>query len=136
MREADMRYILLRPSNPSPSPDDKSGPATPISGFIAFMLTLEEEQPVIYIYEIHTVPAARGIGLGKHMMSLIETIGRNAGMWKSMLTVFTRNTHAEELYRRLGYVVDEIGPQVRKLRGGKIKRPEYFIMSKELQEGL
>ncbi|KAF2427545.1 hypothetical protein EJ08DRAFT_615848 [Tothia fuscella] len=128
MREEDLRYIIVRPSGSS------NTTATPISAFLSFMLTFEVEQPVIYIYEIHTTPQGRGIGLGKHLMQLVEGVGTKVGVDKSMLTVFTRNNFAEELYKRLGYAIDEKSPQVRKLRGGMVKKPEYFVMSKDLHE--
>jgi ribosomal protein S18 acetylase RimI-like enzyme len=74
----------------------------------------------------------RGTGIGKALMQIVEHVGRKVGVRMSMLTVFTANTHAETFYRRLGYVEDASSPQARKLRGGKVKRPEYLILSKTL----
>jgi ribosomal protein S18 acetylase RimI-like enzyme len=138
MKEVDMRYLLVRrsPSSSQPRPESEDNPAnvdSEIVAFLSFMLTTEASELVIYIYEVHSDSCVRGIGLGKFLMGYVEEIGRNAGMLKSMLTVFTRNTHAESFYRRLGYIEDEISPRERKLRRGKVKRPEYLILSKILQ---
>jgi ribosomal protein S18 acetylase RimI-like enzyme len=136
MKEVDMRYLLIRHTGPSAhqNPTDSTSLEDEVMAFLSFMLTMEEDEAVIYIYEVHSDTSARGIGLGKFLIQFVEDIGRNAGMVKSMLTVFTRNAHAEEFYRRLGYAEDAICLPARKLRGGKVKRPEYLIMSKELQD--
>jgi ribosomal protein S18 acetylase RimI-like enzyme len=136
MKEVDMRYLLVRRSKSSThtSPDDDTSLEEEIVAFLSFMLTMEEDEAVIYIYEVHSDTCVRGIGLGKFLMQYVEHIGRKASVVKSMLTVFTRNTHAEEFYRRLGYTEDAICPPARKLRGGKVKKPEYLILSKDLQE--
>lgn len=125
MREKDMRYILLR--QPSNTPDSN------LAAFTSFMLIPEDDEPVIYIYEIHLSPALRGTGIGKTLVNLVESIGRKVGVQMSVLTVFTANAHAEAFYRHLGYTEDDSSPRERKLRGGKVKRPEYLILSKSLQ---
>ncbi|KIW07336.1 uncharacterized protein PV09_02185 [Verruconis gallopava] len=126
MRERDMRYILVHRSG-------KEGHNS-VLAFTSFMLTPEDDQPVIYIYEIHLSPELRGTGIGKALMEMVASIGRKVGVSMSMLTVFTTNQHAEAFYRRLGYTEDDSSPRDRKLRGGKIKRPEYLILSKNLRE--
>lgn len=134
MKEADMRYLLVRSRIPqsAPTTDSLQAPSQDIAAFASFMLTTEDHQAVIYLYEIHLRAAARNTGLGTHLMALVEHIGTSTGMSKAMLTVFTRNANAERFYRRLGYVEDAFSPRVRKLRGGKVLRPQYFILSKEL----
>lgn len=99
------------------------------------MLTVEDDYPVIYIYEIHLSSSVRRCGLGKYLMRLVEDIGFRAGVAKAMLTVFTSNTRAEAFYKNLGYAVDEFSPRPRKLRGGGTKGPDYIIMSKALDQG-
>jgi ribosomal protein S18 acetylase RimI-like enzyme len=134
MKDVDMRYLLVRRSNslPGSEVDEDRNPDNDIVAFVSFMLTMEENEAVIYIYEVHSDTSVRGIGLGKFLMQYVEDIGRNAEVVRSMLTVFTRNTHAEAFYRRLGYIEDASCPPARRLRGGKVKKPEYFILSKEL----
>lgn len=116
-----MRYLLLRSQN-----------SHEILAFTSFMLTPEEGIPVIYVYEIHLSAALRGSGIGKKLMGMVEGVGKSVGVEKCMLTVFTSNTAAEGFYRRLGYAVDRCSPTERVLRGGRVKRPEYLILSKRL----
>ena len=52
-----------------------------------------------------------------------------------MLTCFTINTRGRKFYERLGFEVDEKNsPRERKLRGGKIVKPDYVILSR-VEEG-
>ena len=138
MKEEDMKYLLVTEAKQhSPEPaekqvETKKDSPTEILAFLSFMLSFEEGEPVVYIYEVHLDKSVRGIGLGKYMMQFAEAIGKKVGVTKSMLTVFTRNTNAESFYRMLGYREDVQSPLERRLRGGKVKRPEYFIFSKDL----
>ena len=121
MREKDMWYLLVRAGEDS------------VAAFTSFMITIEDDYPVVYVYEIHLSPTLRGQQLGAHLMDIVEGVGREAGMMKAMLTVFTSNEGAERFYRKRGYETDEFSPQERKLRGGKVKRPDYVILSKSLR---
>ena len=143
-----MRYILLvSPFNPPRSRD--RGTAKPAAssrivesdgdavtgqlyGFVSFMFTYEEDLPVIYLYEIHLQPQYRGLGYGQYLIQVLERAGREAGMEKLMLTVFEANIAAKDFYARLGFEVDEISPQGRVLRSGKLVSEDYAILSKDL----
>jgi ribosomal protein S18 acetylase RimI-like enzyme len=103
-----------------------------ILGFLSFMVTYEDGKEVVYCYEIHLSPMARGRGLGGVLMSRMEGIGRLIGLEKAMLTVFKSNVAAREFYRKGGYVVDENSPQPRTLRNGTVKEWDYEILSKRL----
>ncbi|KAL8721394.1 MAG: hypothetical protein Q9225_001909 [Loekoesia sp. 1 TL-2023] len=127
MNLPDLRYLLLV----DPSVQNIH---TRVQGFLSFMLTYEDGHEVIYCYELHLTPCLQGQGLGKHLMSLMETVGSNAGVEKSMLTVFVENEGAIKFYQKLGYVKDEYSPQPRKLRNGTVKLPTYVILSKLLQQ--
>ncbi|KAL8885082.1 MAG: hypothetical protein Q9215_007004 [Flavoplaca cf. flavocitrina] len=122
MKLPDLRYLLLKDS------------ITQIQGFLSFMLTYEDGHEVVYCYELHLAPAVQRQGLGKYLMSLMETVGTNAGVEKSMLTVFVENDTALKFYERLGYMKDDYSPEPRKLRSGTVKMPTYVILSKSLQE--
>jgi len=126
MQLLDMRYLLVRKA------DEPKATNQDIIGFASFMLTEEDDYPVIYVYEIHLEAELRGKGLGTKLMHVIEHIGSATAMSKSMLTVFARNEHARAFYTNLGYSVDTFSPQPRKLRSGAMKIPEYFIYSKWL----
>lgn len=45
-------------------------------GFVHYRFLIEEELPVLYIYELQLEPCAQGKGLGKFLMQLIELIAR------------------------------------------------------------
>ncbi|KAF1345588.1 acyl-CoA N-acyltransferase, partial [Delphinella strobiligena] len=158
LREPDMRYLLVRRQEPDRAIDSShgltardaekttgdtgttAGPTNPflakdttILGFMSFMITIEEGQDVVYVYEIHLEEELRGLGLGKHLFNIVENIGTTSGMEKTMLTVFRRNEQARAMYGKLGYDVDECSPRPRRLRGGVVKGVDYIIMSKALQ---
>ncbi|KUI55816.1 N-alpha-acetyltransferase 40 [Cytospora mali] len=119
MRDPDLRYILVRDAS------------SQIQGFTSLMPTLEEGQPVVYCYEIHLKPALRGTGLSRLLISMLESVAAEIEvMEKVMLTVFTCNERAMQFYRRCGFERDEISPRPRRLRGGKVKLPDYEILSK------
>ncbi|KAL8726734.1 MAG: hypothetical protein Q9166_006529 [cf. Caloplaca sp. 2 TL-2023] len=122
MKLPDLRYLLLYDST------------TCIRGFLSFMLTYEDGHEVVYCYELHLDPAVQRRGIGKHLMSLMETVGKRAGIEKSMLTVFVTNDTAMRFYEKLGYSEDKFSPEPRKMRNGTVKMPTYAILSKSLQE--
>lgn len=124
----------------SPTPKESVQPVSAsstasrdVSGFLSFMVTYEDGKEVVYCYEIHLSPAARGRGVGRSLMDRMEGIGRAVGLEKAMLTVFKSNEIALRFYERLGYEIDEYSPQPRKLRNGTIKEVEYLILSKRLR---
>lgn len=124
----------------SPTPKESVQPVSAsstasrdVSGFLSFMVTYEDGKEVVYCYEIHLSPAARGRGVGRSLMDRMEGIGRAVGLEKAMLTVFKSNEIALRFYERLGYEIDEYSPQPRKLRNGTIKEVEYLILSKRLK---
>jgi len=43
-------------------------------GFVHYRFVLEDELPVVYVYELQMETSAQGKGLGKFMMQLIEQI--------------------------------------------------------------
>ena len=56
-------------------------------GFAHFRFTLHGELadvmeglPCLFVYDVHVVPEARRKGLGKHLMTMLELIGRRAGV--------------------------------------------------------
>ncbi|KAK8075714.1 acyl-CoA N-acyltransferase [Apiospora hydei] len=119
MKSPELRYVLVR--------DGKGG----IRGFTSLMPTYEEGQPVVYCYEIHLKPELQGTGLGRQLLGYHEQVARHTPtVGKVMLTCFLSNDRALAFYRRLGFEKDEISPEPRKLRFGKVFVPDYVIMSK------
>ena len=43
-------------------------------GFVHYRFVVEEELPVVYVYELQMEPSAQGKGLGKFMIQLVEQI--------------------------------------------------------------
>jgi len=97
------------------------------------MVTYEDGYEVIYCYEIHLSPHLQGCGIGKHLMGIMEEVGKKVLLEKAMLTVFLENGGALKFYERVGYEEDDYSPQPRKLRNGVIKKPDYVILSKSLK---
>ncbi len=125
----DLKYFLLLKSIP---PGQVEGNA--MLGFVSFMVTYEDGDEVVYIYEIHFLQELQGKGHGRRLMSFVEAIGREVGVEKAMLTVFKSNNRAVKWYEKLGYAEDEFSPEPRKLRNGTVKEPTYVILSKTLQD--
>ncbi|XVE77832.1 hypothetical protein DITRI_Ditri13aG0094500 [Diplodiscus trichospermus] len=84
---------------------------TPLLGFLHFRFTLEEEIPVLYLYELQLDSSVQGKGLGKFLMQLIEFIARENRMGAVVLTVQKSNSSAMKFYiSKLRYVVSSISP--------------------------
>ncbi|CAN1200895.1 N-alpha-acetyltransferase 40 [Linum perenne] len=75
--------------------DDK---AVPLVGFVHYRFTLEEEIPVVYVYEIQLESRVQGKGLGKFLMQLVELIARKNCMSAIVLTVQKANVAAMDFY--------------------------------------
>ncbi|KAI5206501.1 hypothetical protein E4T39_02549 [Aureobasidium subglaciale] len=137
MEDEDMRYLVVRLAGHAvPEPERRWSKDLSLDhsviGFLSFMITQEEEENVVYIYEVHISEHFRGCGLGRHLFDIVEYIGRTTGMDKTMLTVFKSNTRARNWYALRGYEEDEISPKPRKLRGGRSIESDYEILSKHL----
>lgn len=52
------------------------GDGDPVVGFVQYRFVIEEEVPVVYVYELQLEPCVQGKGLGKFLMQLIELIAR------------------------------------------------------------
>ncbi|KAI9770350.1 MAG: hypothetical protein M1839_003227 [Geoglossum umbratile] len=149
MRVEDMRYLVVKaPGSVEKVGDGGEGEGRAegagdvsvrgegepvVVGFLSFMLTVEDGYPVVYCYEIHLQPFMRGCGLGKHLMGLVEGVGRRVGVDKAMLTVFLKNKPGMKFYEQIGYTEDEFSPAPKRLRNGRMKRPGYVILSKVLK---
>lgn len=149
MKLPDMKYLILRgdaghvsDASRCEDPAESDKPSSPaglgnnpnVLGFLSFMVTYEDGKEVVYCYEIHLSPRARGRGLGVLLMTRMEEIGRLVGLEKAMLTVFKANATARRFYEKDGYEVDEYSPQPRRLRNGTIKEFDYLILSKRLKD--
>jgi ribosomal protein S18 acetylase RimI-like enzyme len=139
MLEENMRYLVVGDRS-----DDASADDTPPSededvddfGYLSFMLDEDDEVEdpdrlvlMLYVYEVHLGRNLRGIGLGRHLMKLVEHVARSTGMHKVELSVSSGNEVAEKFYRHLGFETDETSPAPRVLRAGKSVKPEWCVLS-------
>ncbi|KAJ3077577.1 ndufv1NADH dehydrogenase flavoprotein subunit 1 [Quaeritorhiza haematococci] len=117
MREPDARFLVAHLRRTASSGGLGGGedgvrteePGEPV-GFLYFQFTMEDAGPddddvqvaVVYCYELQMENRAQRKGLGRHLMHLMESLGRKWGMQKGMLTVFKENTAAMSFYKSLG----------------------------------
>lgn len=75
----EARYIFVREGDP---PNASAGEDNaPIVGFVHYRFTLEEEVPVLYVYELQLESQLQRKGLGKFLMQLIELIARKVKIY-------------------------------------------------------
>ncbi|XP_033132677.1 N-alpha-acetyltransferase 40 isoform X3 [Brassica rapa] len=113
MTSPDARYIFvreLRYGSKAYETASKEG-CDQIAGFVHYRFTLEEEIPVLYVYEIQLESRIQGKGLGEFLMQLIELIASKNQMSAIVLTVQTSNALAMTFYMsKLGYRISSISP--------------------------
>ena len=74
------------------------GLANCLEGFSTFRCA-----PLINIHDLMVLPAYRGRGLAQKMMQYIEAIALARDCCKITLEVLQGNSHAQQVYRRMGY---------------------------------
>lgn len=128
--------------------EQNSDETSEMCGFLAFKLALELYGKTLYLYEIQISPRFQEIGLGRKLMLsfhelaklLDASVGNLEISYSSLpstkytsLTVFSDNTRALNWYQRLGYDFTDDSPRDRELRGGKVKRPSYYLLARPIQ---
>ncbi|CAN0913589.1 Ubiquitin-conjugating enzyme E2 36 [Linum grandiflorum] len=87
--------------------------AVPLVGFVHYRFTLEEDIPLLYVYEIQLETRVQGKGLGKFLMQLVELIARKCCMSAVMLTVQKANVAAMNFYtNKMRYSISSISPSL------------------------
>jgi ribosomal protein S18 acetylase RimI-like enzyme len=113
-----------------PSNRDPSDPATPLSSFAQRGIQSLPPPRAVYVYELFVSEHARGRGIGRALMRLLEEICMRAQIFRIVLTVFHENHAAIRLYKEhLGYVVDRSSPSLWGVRDAN-----YEILSKCLRD--
>ena len=73
---------------------------------------MDEDDDVLYCYEIQLEESVRRLGLGKFMVKILELMMIKADLLKIMLTVFKFNEAATKLFKvALKFEVDETNPK-------------------------
>jgi GNAT superfamily N-acetyltransferase len=80
----DDMTTLLTEEDTSTSRQEDSGP---LVGFVHYRFVLEEDVPVLYVYELQLESRVQGKGLGKFLMELIELIAQKVLNYFSQLTL-------------------------------------------------
>ncbi|KAF9069107.1 acyl-CoA N-acyltransferase [Rhodocollybia butyracea] len=94
------RFILLTPA-------DKP---TVIAGYTVFRFEYEEEEDLLYCYELQISNGYRRKGLGKSLVNLLESVGSRMSMEKIMLTALDVNLPALDFYTAAGFKLDPCSP--------------------------
>ncbi|XP_020240420.1 N-alpha-acetyltransferase 40 isoform X1 [Cajanus cajan] len=105
---ADEMTMMLTAAETSTCCLEDSGP---LVGFVQYRFILEEEIPVLYVYELQLEPCVQGKGLGKFLMQLVELMAQKNCMGAVMLTVQKANTLAMDFYTsKLRYIISAMSP--------------------------
>ncbi|PKA48552.1 hypothetical protein AXF42_Ash017451 [Apostasia shenzhenica] len=85
----EARYIIVRESSNAifddnaPKEDARTicwtGDGDRVVGFVHYRFVVEEDIPVVYVYELQLETFAQGRGLGKFLMQLVEFIAHKVG---------------------------------------------------------
>ena len=111
---------------PSPNCDDLSHPVA----FCHFRFDYEEDESVLYLYEIQVDDDNRSKGLGTFMIHMMELLAIRTRMEKVMLTVQAKNKRAQSFYEKCGFEIDPSSPT-----GKEAARLGYKIFSKSTARG-
>uniref|UniRef100_A0A5B7A4V7 N-alpha-acetyltransferase 40 n=1 Tax=Davidia involucrata TaxID=16924 RepID=A0A5B7A4V7_DAVIN len=107
VNDDQMSTMVERERTFTNSVDDRGS----IVGFVQYRFTIEEEIPVLYVYELQLEPHVQGKGLGKFLMQLLELIARQNHMGAVVLTVQKANLLAMNFYTsKLRYAISSISP--------------------------
>eukprot|EP00996_Jenningsia_fusiforme_P003432 NODE_4229_length_842_cov_5.274905_g3903_i0.p1 GENE.NODE_4229_length_842_cov_5.274905_g3903_i0~~NODE_4229_length_842_cov_5.274905_g3903_i0.p1 ORF type:complete len:223 (+),score=50.79 NODE_4229_length_842_cov_5.274905_g3903_i0:106-774(+) len=80
-------------------------------GYLCFRFDMDCGRRVLYCYELHVAVEMQRKGLGKHLMVLLELIGRKLEFEYVVLTLFVDNAGAQNFYRKtLKYTTDSSSP--------------------------
>ncbi|XP_012226405.1 N-alpha-acetyltransferase 40 [Linepithema humile] len=93
-------------------------------GFSHFRFDVDNGDVVLYCYELQLEPSIRRQGLGRFMMSALESMASRNQMLKVVLTVFKHNPSAIRFFYTLGYKLDNSNPSAS-------AHLDYIILSKQ-----
>lgn len=94
------RYILVRHSS-----------NRLLAAFIHFRFDVEDSIEVLYLYEIQLEESVRGKGLGRYLMSLMETIAFHYNMKRIVLTVLKSEEKVVNFYFSLQFEIEPYSPE-------------------------
>ncbi|KAJ7597108.1 acyl-CoA N-acyltransferase [Mycena floridula] len=86
------------------------GPDGRLTGFCDFRFEHEDEEDLVYCYELQISKAVQRKGLGKTLVDRLVSIGKGFFMEKIVLTCFNSNVDALAFYKRYGFATDPSSP--------------------------
>ncbi|KAF8807471.1 hypothetical protein BYT27DRAFT_7099792 [Phlegmacium glaucopus] len=78
--------------------------------FSMFRFDDEEDEVVLYCYEVQVATTAKRMGIGKKLMNELTILAGVFNMEKILLTVFKANTNAMQFYKHIGFHIDPSSP--------------------------
>lgn len=100
--------------------------------FVMFRFEHEDDEDVLYCYDIQISLMHRRVGLGKRLIQLLEVVGKDMGMDKIMLTVLKENRNAVDFYASIGFAIDKSSPVENTHCLFQVNALDYMILSKIL----
>ncbi|KAI9460875.1 hypothetical protein BJY52DRAFT_234921 [Lactarius psammicola] len=100
----DSRFVLLRRSQVVQDGEDPLCGEPSIVAYSMFRFVIEDEECVLYCYELQVAQGVRRGGIGKTLVQYLYDIAREWNMQKVMLTVFKENQMGLLFYKAMGSV--------------------------------
>ncbi|KAH9175362.1 acyl-CoA N-acyltransferase [Lactarius sanguifluus] len=100
------RFILLRRSQVQDDDADPVCGEPSIVAYSMFRFEMENDERVLYCYELQVVQDVRRGGIGKTLVQCLCNIAHEYDMQKVMLTVFKENQMALLFYKAMGFIAD------------------------------
>ncbi|KAM5533109.1 hypothetical protein V8D89_013252 [Ganoderma adspersum] len=101
------RYILMLHDDGTPQAEERD---LRIVAFTHFRFEYDQDEELIYCYELQVAEGFRHRGLGRFLFDKLVAIGTHWLMEKILLTVLNVNKSAREMYSKVGFVVDPTSP--------------------------
>jgi len=127
----DSRFVIIRQrpqaAQDSPDADPLFADDIPVMAYSMFRFDMEDDECVLYCYELQVSRSAQRGGIGKALMKCLYEIARGWKMQKVVLTVFKENHAAFLFYKAMGFDV-----QSDEEWADEDKDVDYWIMSKDV----
>jgi ribosomal protein S18 acetylase RimI-like enzyme len=121
--DCDSRFILLRQLQEQDGADTVCEEPS-IIAYSMFRFLIEDDECVLYCYELQVVQGVRRGGVGKTLVQCLCDLAREWDMTKVMLTVFKENQMALSFYKAMGFEIADSDLDDEDV--------DYWIMFKEL----
>ncbi|KJA29170.1 hypothetical protein HYPSUDRAFT_32547 [Hypholoma sublateritium FD-334 SS-4] len=101
--------------------------------YTSFRYEVEEDEDILYCYELQVAPSAQGKGFGKKLTKELEKLCQSNNMEKIVLTVLKANAKAVSFYKAAGFKLDPTSPDFMDSEQGdsdEVEEVDYQILSK------